>query len=164
MGKKVIVDLDLSRCVACYACVVACKDQHYDVDEQGPAFRKALRYENDQGVIKCISIGCMHCADSPCMAACPTGAIYRDEETGLVQVDSSSCIGCRSCLMACPFGAPKFTAENRMVKCDGCAERIKQGLEPVCVKTCPSGALFLREQNEHNRTDSLRRRVFGDEL
>jgi carbon-monoxide dehydrogenase iron sulfur subunit/anaerobic dimethyl sulfoxide reductase subunit B (iron-sulfur subunit) len=123
--------------------VVSCKDQHYDVDEQGPALRKALRYENEDGVIKCMSIGCMHCADAPCMAACPTGAIYRDEETSLVQVDSSACIGCRSCLMACPFGAPKFTADNRMTKCDGCIERVKRGLEPVCVKTCPNHLISL---------------------
>ena len=92
------------------------------------------------------------------------GCLSKDPETGFTVYDNTNCIGCKSCAMACPFGAPKFTAENRMVKCDGCAERIKQGLEPVCVKTCPSGALFLREQNEHNRTDSLRRRVFGDEL
>ena len=161
---KVIVDLDPTRCVTCYACVVSCKDQHYDVDEQGPALRKALRYENEDGVIKCMSIGCMHCADAPCMAACPTGAIYRDEETSLVQVDSSACIGCRSCLAACPFGAPKFTADNRMTKCDGCIERVKRGLEPVCVKTCPTGALFLRKENEPSRADSLLRRIFGDQL
>lgn len=162
--EKVVVDLDLNRCVGCFACVIACQDQHYDVDEEGPAFRRAVRYENDEGLIKCVSIGCMHCADAPCLAACPTGAVWRDQETGLVQADSSLCIGCRSCLMACPFGAPKFTEENRMVKCDGCLVRIQQGLEPVCVKTCPSGALFLRKQNEPNRTDSLRRRVFGEEL
>ena len=161
---KVRIDLDLERCVACYACVVACLDQHCDVNESGPALRKAFRFENADGVIKCMSIGCMHCADAPCLAACPTGAIYRDAETSLVQVDSSVCIGCRSCLMACPFGAPQFTPENRMVKCDGCLERIRHGLEPVCVKTCPSGALSLVRENEPVRSGSLRRRVFGNEL
>ena len=161
---KVRIDLDLDRCVACYACVVACLDQHYGIEEEGPALRRAFRFENAEGTIRCISIGCMHCADAPCLAACPTGAVYRDEETGLVQADSSVCIGCRSCLMACPFGAPQFTEENRMVKCDGCLERIRHGLEPVCVKTCPSGALSLRRENEPARADSLRRRVFGNEL
>lgn len=160
---KVMIDLDLNRCVCCYACVIACQDQHYDIDEDGPALRRALRYENDQGVIKCLSIGCMHCADAPCLMACPTGAIWRDENTGLVQVDNSQCVGCRSCLMACPFGSPKFTSENRMVKCDGCLVRLTQGLLPVCVKTCPSGALSIHKENTPRPTDSLRRRIFQED-
>ncbi len=66
--------------------------------------------------------------------------------------------------MACPFGAPQFTPENRMVKCDGCLERIRHGLEPVCVTTCPSGALSLVRENAPARRGSLRRRVCGNEL
>lgn len=161
---KIVMDLDLNRCVCCYACVVACNDQHYDVDEEGPSLRKAIRYENKAGHIKCMAVGCMHCADAPCLAACPTGAVYRDEKTALVQTDPSLCIGCRSCLAACPFGAPQFTAENKMVKCDGCLSRIRCGKLPACVKTCPSGALSLREEGEDPRRDTLRRRVFGTEL
>lgn len=143
MGR-VRIHLDQGRCVCCYACVVACQDLHYDVDQEGPALRRAVRRENEAGEIYCTSLGCMHCDNAPCLAACPTGAIRRDEETGLVQVEQSRCVGCRSCLRACPFQVPQFTAENKMVKCDGCLERIRAGRLPVCVQTCPSGALTLR--------------------
>lgn len=143
MGR-IDIHLDPGRCVCCYACVIACQDLHYDVDEEGPALRRAIRKETEAGEIRCTSIGCMHCADAPCLAACPTGAIWRDEDTGLVQVDRSRCVGCRSCLRACPFQVPQFTAENKMVKCDGCLDRIRAGRLPACVQTCPSGALSLR--------------------
>lgn len=143
MGR-IEIHLDPGRCVCCYACVIACQDLHYDVDEKGPALRRAIRKETETGEIRCTSIGCMHCADAPCLAVCPTGAIRRDEDTGLVQVDRSRCVGCRSCLRACPFQVPQFTAENKMVKCDGCLDRIRAGRLPVCVQTCPSGALSLR--------------------
>ena len=158
---KTIVDIDPGRCVCCYACVVACQDQHYDVDETGPALRKAVRRETEDGHISCGAWGCMHCADAPCMAVCPVGAIRRDAETQLVLVDQETCIGCRRCRKACPFDAPQFTPRRKMVKCDGCLSHIRQGLPPVCVKTCPSGALFLREQTEEATAENLRRRLPG---
>lgn len=138
------IHMDPGRCVCCYACVIACQDLHYDVDEEGPALRRAVRQETETGEIRCISIGCMHCGNAPCLSACPTGAIWRDGDTGLVQVDQSRCVGCRSCFEACPFQVPQFTTNSKMVKCDGCLERIRAGRLPVCVQTCPSGALSLR--------------------
>lgn len=129
--------------MACYACVVACLDAHCEVDEAGPMLRRAVRRENDRGEIHCASFSCMHCRDARCMAACPTGAIYRDRETQLVLVEPDRCVGCRSCLAACPFGIPAFTSENKMVKCDGCIQRIRRGRLPLCVQTCPSKALTL---------------------
>ena len=140
------IHLNPDRCVCCYACVIACQDLHYDVDEEGPALRRALRQETETGEIRCTSMGCMHCANAPCLTACPTGAIWRDEDTGLVQVNQERCVGCRSCLKACPFQVPQFNARNKMVKCDGCLERIRAGRLPVCVQCCPSGALTLLQQ------------------
>lgn len=141
MTVGTIIKLNPERCVACYACVIACLDAHCAVDEDGPMLRRAIRVETDQGEIHCASLGCMHCEDAKCMAACPTKAIYRDRETQLVQVDSGKCIGCHSCLVVCPFGAPVFTKGNKMVKCDGCIQRVKEGRLPLCVQTCPSKAL-----------------------
>ena len=162
--SKIVLDLNPSRCVCCYACVVACLDQHYNIDESGPPLRRAVRIESKEGKISCVSVGCMHCADAPCMVACPTGAIYRDEETGLVQVQSSRCVGCRKCRRVCTFGAPQFTEEKKMVKCDGCLERVRRGLLPVCVQTCPSGALSVREEDDPERTERVRRLLAGEEL
>lgn len=161
--SKVVFDLNPSRCVCCYACVVACLDQHCGIDESGPLLRRAIRIESKEGTITCTAVGCMHCGDAPCLSACPTGAIYRDEETGLVQVESSRCVGCRKCRRVCPFGAPQFTAEKKMVKCDGCLQRVRQGLPPVCVKTCPSGALSVREEDYPERTGRLLRLLAGEE-
>lgn len=140
------IKLDQNRCVCCYACEVACLERHYDINETGPALRVAIREENENGEIRCYTRACAHCRNAKCIEVCPTGAIYRDEETNLVQVDSSRCIGCRKCALACPFDAPKFKSDGRMIKCDGCIDHIRRGEEPVCVKTCPSGALTLVKQ------------------
>ena len=158
---KTIVELIPDRCVCCYACVAACQDLHYDIDETGPALRRALRQEDAQGRILCGSIGCLHCETALCLAACPTGAIRRDPETGLVVTEDARCVGCRLCQKACPYGVPRFTAEKRMVKCDGCVSRLKRGREPVCVQTCPSRALYLREPDEPSPASPLLRQLFG---
>lgn len=110
---KTIVELNPDRCVCCYACVAACQDLHYNVDETGPALRRALRQEDAAGTIRCGSIGCMHCETAACLTVCPTGAIRRDPETGLVVTESSLCVGCRRCRKACPYGVPQFTADKR---------------------------------------------------
>ena len=162
--NRQFIDLDPSRCVCCYACVVACLDQHCNLGETGPALRRAIRLENTVGKISCVSVGCMHCADAPCLAACPKDAIYRDPETGLVQVDRDRCIGCRKCSRVCPFGAPQFTQDRKMIKCDGCLDRVRQGKLPVCVQTCPSGALRMLPEDTPERTEKIRRLLKGEDL
>ena len=140
MDKK-IFDLDLDRCVGCYACVVACMDQN-DIEPTDEDFLwRDVASLLDKGRIQYASIACMHCDDAPCIVSCPTGAISRDEETRSVEPDKAKCIGCHSCIMACPFGAPKFDADGKMVKCTGCSIRVKNGLIPACVRICPSKAL-----------------------
>lgn len=143
---KYTIRLNQNRCVCCYACVIACLDGHYGIDENGPVLRTAIREENADGKIRCYTRACQHCRNAKCIAACPSGAIFRDESTGLVLVDTARCIGCRKCAQVCPFGAPKFRSDGRMVKCDGCIDRIRRGEEPLCVKTCPSSALTLVKQ------------------
>lgn len=157
---KILFEVDAALCSACGACAIACMDQN-DVDTslgQQP-FRKVYQYETPARELVSFSMACMHCADAPCVTGCPAGVLYKDGESGLTLYDNEACIGCHSCAMACPYGAPSFGAGGKMVKCDGCYERIKAGLEPACVHTCPTGALTWRwaEEGEENELTKLYR-------
>ena len=149
MNQRRFINLQPDRCTGCYACAVTCIDQHFDVDEEYLCFRHVLHMEEEEhGGRHFASVGCMHCADAPCTVACPTGAVFRDPETNLVSVEPSKCIGCHSCLLACPYGAPRFDSRGKMRKCDGCNDRVKAGLLPACVTVCPSRALSFTTEEE----------------
>lgn len=148
--------MDLDKCTACNACAMACMDQNdIDVEQGERPFRKTAVVEQLREVAGCglfdpnklklnyLSTACMHCDNAPCVTACPTGCMYKDEDTGLTLMDYDKCIGCRSCATACPFGAPTFGVDGKVQKCDGCIERIKAGMIPACVRVCPSGALSV---------------------
>ena len=143
---------DGTRCTGCKTCEMACKD--FKDLSVGTAFRKV--YEVTLGMTErdasgCISrscvsyplsMSCTHCDDPACTKVCPTTAMHKDAETGLVSVDADKCIGCGYCHMACPYNAPKVDREKgHSVKCDGCAERVAAGEKPVCVEACPARAL-----------------------
>jgi len=72
---------------------------------------------------------------------CPTGAIYKREEDGIVDVHQELCVGCHSCALACPFGAPQYPDGGNMIKCHFCVDRVDHGMEPACVRVCPTRAL-----------------------
>ena len=101
-----------------------------------------------------LSVACMHCDDAPCVMGCPSACLYKDPESGLTLFDNTNCIGCHSCAMACPFGAPSFNDEGKMVKCDGCVERLRQGLIPACVRVCPTGALTCVPESQYHQVQS----------
>lgn len=152
--KHVFV-FDADRCCACSACMIGCMDQN-DIDSLAgdPCFRKTFNYEIDltDGRTYCayLSAACMHCKDALCIAACPVGCIRKDSETGFTVYDNTNCIGCKSCAMACPFGAPRYRAsDGKMVKCDGCNIRVKSGLKPACVRACSFGALDCVPEEEY---------------
>lgn len=147
-----IFEMDPARCVACGACVVACMDQN-DIfpDEGGMPFRSSFSVEKGEGAearSEYLSLSCMHCENAPCIAACPAGCLSKEEETGFTVYDNTNCIGCHSCAMACPFAAPCFNSEGKMVKCDGCITRVKNGLKPACMKVCPFDAIKLTDKEE----------------
>lgn len=158
--EKMIFDFDPSKCTACQACVMACFDQN-DIDTlhgQHP-FRNAAGLEAaDRGGprFSFLSVACMHCDDAPCIMGCPSACLYKDSESGLTLFDNTNCIGCHSCAMACPFGAPSFNKEGKMVKCDGCVERLRQGLLPACVRVCPTGALICVPESQYHQLQSER--------
>lgn len=144
---KLIFNLDETLCSACGACAIACMDQNdIDVEHQEKPFRMVYQYEDSnqtepKKALVSFSISCMHCIDAPCISACPKKVLYKDNESGLTLFDSENCIGCRACFRACPYDAPSYDANGKMEKCDGCIERVKAGLDPACVHTCPTGAL-----------------------
>ncbi|MBR3004656.1 MAG: 4Fe-4S binding protein [Lachnospiraceae bacterium] len=151
---KKVFTFDQDQCCACGCCVVACTDQN-DIDLRcgDIPFRKTFDDEfatADGHYSAYISAACMHCVDAPCITACPVGCISKDPETGFTVYDNTNCIGCKSCAMACPFGAPRYRhSDGKMVKCDGCNERVKAGLKPACVKACPFGALDCVDEEEY---------------
>lgn len=143
---------DGTRCSGCKTCEMSCKD--YNDLDLGVSYRKVYETtlgettRDAQGCISTtcvsysVSMSCNHCDDPACVHVCPTGAMHKDAETGLVSVDASKCIGCGYCHMACPYNAPKVDRVlGHSVKCDGCADRLAEGLKPVCVESCPARAL-----------------------
>ncbi len=134
---------DLSRCSGCMACMSACFDQN-DMPGNGSTFRHVSRIETGRFPsvsIRYVSLACMHCGDAPCVAVCPTAALTKNADNGVVVVNSEKCVGCHVCATACPFGAPQFPEGSTMRKCDFCVTRVREGLEPACVRTCPTRAL-----------------------
>jgi anaerobic dimethyl sulfoxide reductase subunit B (iron-sulfur subunit) len=126
------------------ACVVACQDQNDFTVGETVAFRHVTKHEagtSPEAQIVHLSLSCQHCGDAPCIVVCPVGAISRRAADGVVLVDRNLCVGCHSCELACPFGAPKFPEDGKMAKCDFCNVRRDQGLKPACVRVCPCQAL-----------------------
>ena len=108
---------------------------------------------------------CMHCEDPTCAEVCPADAIKQNED-GIVQSSlKPRCIGCSNCVLACPFGVPKYVAEfDQMMKCDMCFDRTSEGLKPMCASVCPSEALWFGTPDEFDRTrrgSLLRDFLFG---
>ncbi|MBI4187096.1 MAG: 4Fe-4S dicluster domain-containing protein [Chloroflexi bacterium] len=139
---------DQTRCVACDVCVVACKDWH-DVPAGPASWRKVTTIEKGKFpnlFVTFLATSCYHCAEPACVAACPSGAITKRAEDGIVVVDREKCWGrdqCDLCLQACPYQTPQFGAEPnaKMQKCDLCLDRLGEGKEPICVASCPLRAL-----------------------
>ncbi len=140
MQKGFYIELD--RCTGCRACQVACKTQNQV--EIGPLWRRVTETESGKYprvTRTSLSFSCAHCAKPACASVCPTAAITKRADDGVVVVDRAKCIGCKACLAACPFGVPQFGADSKMQKCDFCLERTAQGKEPACVATCMTKAL-----------------------
>lgn len=151
---------DSDACTGCKACQVACKETY----QLGPdnLYRRVYNYQGGSwarngagtyvpdGVFGYfVSVGCNHCTDPACVANCPTGAMQKDDETGVVWTDHEVCIGCKTCQTACPYGAPTYSEDDGfMLKCDMCADERSLGRKPVCVAACPMRALDFGTRDE----------------
>ena len=113
---------------------------------------------------------CQHCTNAGCVNMCPAGALYKDEETGMVTYDQDKCIGCQNCSAACPYDVPRYEdrgGKTVINKCSGCVDRIAQGMMPACVTTCQPGALQFGTREEmialaNERLQLLRDRGYED--
>jgi anaerobic dimethyl sulfoxide reductase subunit B (iron-sulfur subunit) len=129
---------DSTHCIGCRTCHVACKDKNNL--GVGPVFRHVFTFEGGkfpQPWVYHLSMACNHCSDPACVNNCPTGAMHKNADTGIVEVDKSKCIGCRYCMWSCPYDAVSFIEEEGKVgKCNFCSDLLAQGQNPACVDAC----------------------------
>ena len=107
---------------------------------------------------------CQQCEDAPCVNVCPTGASYRDPKTNVVLVNKEQCIGCKYCMMACPYGVRAWNKEEKCVeKCTLCGQLTSQGELPACVKSCAAGARFYGDLDDPNSDVSKELAKYSDD-
>jgi formate dehydrogenase iron-sulfur subunit len=173
--------IDVSTCIGCKACQVACMQWNDLRDEVGanhgtydnpvdlsPSSWTVMRFseaEPEPGRLEWLirKDGCMHCSDPGCLKACPSpGAIVR-YANGIVDFIEEHCIGCGSCVTGCPFDVPRISkADNKAYKCSLCSDRVAVGMEPACVKTCPTGAIHFGTKEDMKEYAAGRLRDLND--
>ena len=160
--EKLCKLIDTTTCIGCKACEVACVEWN-DMPFQPTMFDNTYQtmpdtnwnywnlikfneVSNDDGSFQWLmrKHQCMHCADPGCLAACPADGAIVQYSNGIVDFEEASCIGCQLCVSGCPFNVPKFNPSTKKVyKCTLCSDRVGQGLEPACIKSCPTGCLHF---------------------
>jgi formate dehydrogenase iron-sulfur subunit len=152
--------IDISKCIGCKACQVACMqwndlrddigtnvgvyDNPTDLTDQSWTVMRFSEIARDDGTMEWLirKDGCMHCEDPGCLKACPAPGAIVKYANGIVDFISSNCIGCGYCIAGCPFDIPRISkVDNKAYKCSLCSDRVAVGQAPACVKTCPTGAL-----------------------
>lgn len=154
---KYLINQDLKQCIGCYSCEVHCKAAKQLAE--GPRICRIYAHGPtwEEGIPRMafVFMTCVHCEKAWCVDVCPSGAMRRRPEDGVVFVDQEACIGCKLCLYACPWGIPQYDERQQVVhKCDLCKDRLDQGLEPACVAKCVTGCLSLQTTANYGKTGS----------
>ncbi|HCL14800.1 MAG TPA: formate dehydrogenase subunit beta [Pseudomonas sp.] len=182
--EKVTKLIDVSVCIGCKACQVACSEWNDLRDEVGecdgtynapqdltPSSFEVMRfseYENEEGDLEWLirKDNCMHCAEPGCLKACPSPGAIVQYANGIVDFNSEHCIGCGYCVAGCPFNIPRISKkDNKAYKCTLCSDRVYHGLEPACVKSCPTGSIQFGTKEQMldygaHRVEKLKERGF----
>jgi formate dehydrogenase iron-sulfur subunit len=158
--------IDVSRCIGCKACQSACMEWNDlrapvgtcegfytnppDLDDQTWTL---MRFQEEQieGSLRWLILkdGCLHCQEPGCLKSCPSPGAIVQYSNGIVDFHPENCIGCGYCISGCPFNVPRMRREDSKVyKCTLCSDRVSVGLEPACVKTCPTGAIHFGSKEE----------------
>jgi len=159
--------IDVSKCIGCKACQVACMEWNdlrdevgtnvgayqnpHDLSENSWTLMRFAEYENPKGDLEWLirKDGCMHCADPGCLKACPSPGAIVQYANGIVDFHEENCIGCGYCISGCPFDVPRLSKrDNKVYKCTLCSDRVSVGLEPACVKACPTGAIVFGTKDD----------------
>jgi formate dehydrogenase iron-sulfur subunit len=183
--RKVAKLIDVSKCIGCKACQAACMEWNdlrddigktsgiYDNPEDLTAnswtVMRFAEVELEKGKLEWLirKDGCMHCADPGCLKACPAPGAIIQYSNGIVDIHEENCIGCGYCVTGCPFNIPRLSQKDgKAYKCTLCSDRVMAGLEPACVKTCPTGAIVFgaKEDMIHHgqeRVSDLQSRGFA---
>jgi formate dehydrogenase iron-sulfur subunit len=175
--------IDTTTCIGCKACEVACQEwndlppeettqsgTYQTLPETTAQLWNLIRFnehETDRGLHWLMRKDqCMHCSEPGCLIACPAPGAIVQYANGIVDFNQDQCIGCGYCITGCPFNVPKFaTSTRRVYKCTLCSDRVAVGLEPACIKACPTGALVFgtKEDMQHHaaeRIEDLKSRGF----
>ena len=151
-----IIYIEPEKCLGCNSCELACALIHSKSRELEKAIMEKPRPVNRVRVICDTGISmplqCRHCTDAPCVKVCPSNALSK-MENGIVLINNELCIGCKFCVIACPFGSIKSDKEGKaVVKCDLCFERIESGEDPACVTACATNALKYIDADDISKT------------
>jgi formate dehydrogenase iron-sulfur subunit len=148
-GEQYRFHFDMTKCIGCKCCIVACNEQNGNPAEinwrrvgeiEGGWYPYTQRLH--------LSMGCNHCIEPTCLAGCPVDAYSKDPRTGVVLHSADTCIGCQYCTWNCSYGVPQYNPERGVVgKCDMCHNRLGEGREPACVSACPEGAIQIEIVN-----------------
>lgn len=138
--------VDPNKCISCHSCEISCAVEHsvsknlYLAAGEYPRPQKRVVVEHFAQTN--LPLQCRHCEDAPCVKVCPTKALVKEGVEGPVLLNDHLCIGCKWCVVACPFGVIMAAPDdNVMIKCDLCQDRLKVGEAPACVEACHTGAL-----------------------
>ncbi len=141
-----------ARCIGCFTCGMACKNQNQ--------LDPGIKWRDVHPLAETIyphegrafySLACNHCQEPCCIEACPVGAYSKRDKDGIVVHDQDKCIGCKNCVRSCPFGAPVFNPEKQKAeKCSLCYQRIDAGLAPACTQACPTEAIQIAALSSQN--------------
>jgi Fe-S-cluster-containing dehydrogenase component/DMSO reductase anchor subunit len=148
-GEQYRFHFDMTKCIGCKCCVVACNEQNGNPaainwrrvgEVEGGHYPYTQRYH--------LSMGCNHCLEPSCLIGCPVEAYTKDARTGVVIHSADTCIGCQYCTWNCSYGVPQYNAERGVVgKCDLCHNRLSDEMAPACVSACPEGAISIEIVN-----------------